>query len=335
MIASQPLIEVRFLVKYFHSTSGWFTRQRQTVHAVDDVSFTIPTGSVLGLVGESGCGKTTIGRCLLRLTEPTSGEILLDGQDLLGIDRKTLRNLRPQMQMVFQNPLASLNPRKKIQDIVAEPLKTHKIPYQQQQIEELLADVGLGPQHLTRFPHELSGGQCQRVAIARALTLEPRLLVLDEPTSALDISVQAQILNLLLTLKKGHGLTYLFISHDLSVVQYVSDYIGVMYLGKLVEHGPAEDIFEIPLHPYTQALLSAIPKPKPGRKSERVVLQGNVPSPVNPPSGCRFHTRCPLVEPTCSKVEPQLTLVDSDRRVACHIVTQMTDTTTFTSERLN
>jgi oligopeptide/dipeptide ABC transporter ATP-binding protein len=260
---------------------------------------------------------------VLRLIEPTSGNVFFDGQDLLAMRADDLRIMRRQMQIVFQSPLSSLSPRLKVEKIVAEPLTTHRVELNQplrQRVIELLEHVGLGVQHLDRFPHELSGGQCQRVAVARALALNPRLIVLDEPTSALDVSVQAQIINLFEELKKSLRLTYLFISHDLNVVQHISDRIGVMYLGKLVESGLSEQVFASPLHPYTHALLGAIPMPFVDKRRELVVLEGNVPSPVNPPPGCRFHTRCPLAQSICEEKVPELRQVAPDRLVACHFV---------------
>jgi oligopeptide/dipeptide ABC transporter ATP-binding protein len=274
-------------------------------------------------VGESGCGKTTIGRMLLGLIDPTDGVVIFDNQDITSLGRVKMRSLRREMQIVFQNPLSSLSPRMKVEQIVAEPLRTHHVIEREQvrgHVIELLEQVGLGAHHLDRFPHELSGGQCQRVAVARALAVNPRLIVLDEPTSALDVSVQAQIINLLEELRQSHGLTYLFISHDLNVVQHISDRIGVMYLGKLVELGPSEAVFEEPLHPYTQALFGAIPLPVVGHKRELTVLEGNVPSPVAPPPGCRFHTRCPLAQDICRETEPEFRQVRSARFVACHFV---------------
>lgn len=320
---TELLVQVRGLVKDFALPTGWFSQAPKYLRAVDRVSFDVGRGQVFGLVGESGCGKTTLGRMLLRLIEPTGGEILFDGKELLQVNGDALRALRAEMQIVFQNPLSSLSPRCKILDSVAEPLRTHRAVTAgnvRGRVLELLQQVGLGEQHLDRFPHELSGGQCQRVAIARALALNPRLLVLDEPTSALDVSVQAQIINLLDDLRRTHGLTYILISHDLSVVQHISDYIGVMYLGQLVEQGPSEAIFDTSLHPYTQALLSAIPEPEIHRARTRIVLQGNVPSPTNPPSGCRFHTRCPLVQQICRETQPMLRPIGPNRQVACHLI---------------
>jgi oligopeptide/dipeptide ABC transporter ATP-binding protein len=318
-----PLVEVRSLKKHFRLPGGWLTGDVRFVYAVDGVDLSVESGEVFGLVGESGCGKTTLGRILLRLILPTSGQVVFDGQDLSSLKGEALRHMRQQMQIVFQNPLSSLSPRLKIEQVVAEPLITHHTVERatlRNRIIELLEAVGLGKQHLDRFPHELSGGQCQRVAVARAMALNPRLLVLDEPTSALDVSVQAQIINLLDELRKSHGLTYVFISHDLNVVQHISDRIGVMYLGKIVELAPADDIFSSPLHPYTQALFGAIPLPDVDNLRELTILEGNVPSPINPPSGCRFHTRCPLVQEICKQQEPLLRQIRHNRMVACHFV---------------
>jgi len=318
-----PLVKVHDLVKNFRVPGGWLAGDKQSVRAVDRVNFEIARGEVLGLVGESGCGKTPLGRLLLRLIEPTAGQVTFEDQDLMTLKAEALRQLRRQMQIVFQNPLSSLSPRLKVLEVVAEPLRTHRLVEGQAlraRVLELLNQVGLGAQHLDRFPHELSGGQCQRVAIARALALQPRLIVLDEPTSALDVSVQAQIINLLEALRQAHHLTYLFISHDLSVVQHISHRIGVMYLGQLVEVGSSQAIFETPLHPYTQALLGSIPVPEANPKRTRIVLSGAIPSPANPPSGCRFHTRCPIAKSFCKDYEPPLREVQPGRQVACHLV---------------
>jgi oligopeptide transport system ATP-binding protein len=320
---TDALIEARSLTKHFRLPGGWLSGVKRNVYAVDDFNLSIQIGETFGLVGESGCGKTTIGRLLLRLIEPTSGQVLFEGRSLSALSPNQMRAMRRRMQIVFQNPLSSLSPRLRVEQIVAEPLLTHRIvPRAQvrQVVIELLKQVGLGNQHLDRFPHEISGGQCQRVAIARALAVKPSLIILDEPTSALDVSVQAQIINLLEDLKTLHGLTYLFISHDLNVVHHISDRIGVMYLGKLVELGPAQTIYDSPLHPYTQALFGAIPLPKVGEERKLVVLEGSVPSPIQPPPGCRFHTRCPLAQAICKEQDPQLRQVSVGRFAACHFV---------------
>jgi oligopeptide/dipeptide ABC transporter ATP-binding protein len=322
------LLTVSNLKKYFPVKQGllaqFFSREKLYVRAVDGVSFSVHRGETLGLVGESGCGKTTTGMTILQLSLPTGGAVLFEGQNIVGLSQQEIRNLRQHMQMIFQNPFSSLNPRMKVAEIIAEPLKNYGLGTKQEQeerIRELLEHVGLSSVHGTRYPHEFSGGQRQRIGIARALALNPKLIIADEPVSALDVSVQAQILNLLLKLKADFHLTYLFISHDLSVIRYISDRIAVMYLGEIVEIARADALYKTPLHPYTQALMSAIPEPNPRRKKKRVVLHGGVPSPLNPPSGCRFHPRCPIAVPECSQVKPELRSIGNSRQVRCHLIT--------------
>lgn len=309
------LVSVRNLVKHFPVEGS-----DDVVRAVDGVSFQIFAGETLGLVGESGCGKSTVGRCLLRLIEPTSGTINFLGQDVLSLKRKELRELRREMQIIFQDPYASLNPRMKIGEIVGEPLVIHNQGTKSQQHErvaELLRRVGLDPDYMNRYAHEFSGGQRQRIGVARTLALNPKLIVADEPVSALDVSVQAQVVNLLQDLQEEFKLTYLFISHGLAVVEHISTRVAVMYLGRIVEIANAGDLYANPLHPYTQALLSAIPVPDPKQKRERIILQGDVPTPINPPSGCRFRTRCPIAIEECAHIDPDLREVAPGHEVAC------------------
>jgi len=317
------LVEVRELTKYFAQRRGLFGLRAQPVRAVDGVNLAVKRQETLGVVGESGCGKTTLGRCILRLIEPTGGEVLFEGVNILTLDSTEMRQRRRDMQMVYQNPFSSLDPRFNVLRLVSEPLRTHtdlRGEALAARVMDLLERVGLERGHLYRYPHEFSGGQCQRIAVARALALNPKLLVLDEPTSALDVSVQAQILNLLQELQREFSLTYLFISHDLSVVQHISDRIAVMYLDKVVELSTSEAIFGRALHPYTEALLSSTPVPDPDAERRRIILEGGVPSPINPPSGCRFHPRCPKAMPLCSQVEPELIDVGDGHLVACHLV---------------
>jgi oligopeptide/dipeptide ABC transporter ATP-binding protein len=318
-----PLLEAEHVKEYFPIKSGvLIDREVGQVHAVDDVTFALAEGETLGLVGESGCGKTTLSRTLLRLLEPTGGAIRFHGRDISHMSQRELRPLRAEMQMVFQDPFASLNPRKRVSQIIGAPLKLHGVEKDQVEtrVRELLERVGLQPEHVNRFPHEFSGGQRQRIGIARALALEPRLILLDEPVSALDVSIQAQIINLLDDLQDDFGLSYLIVAHDLSVVRHVSDRIAVMYLGKFMEISPSEELYVKPIHPYTNALLSALPIPDPeeNRSRERIVLTGEVPSPINPPPACRFHTRCPRATEVCSQVEPPLVDYGNGHLAACH-----------------
>ena len=315
------IVEAEDLKKYFPVRGGIFQKVVDYVKAVDGVSLGIKRNETVGLVGETGCGKTTLGRTILRLIEPTAGKIYFDGMDITSLDRKEMQKMRQRMQIVFQDPYSSLHPRKTVKEIVGEPLKIHfslKDEEIKERVLEALHAVGMSEEHTYRYPHEFSGGQRQRVAIARALILRPKFLVLDEPTSALDVSVQAKVLKLLIDLQKVFNLTYLFISHNVSVVEYVSDRVAVMYLGKIVEIASREDIFRNPLHPYTLSLFSAIPIPDPRVRKEKILLKGEVPSPLNPPRGCRFTTRCPLAQPLCKEVEPELSKTKEDHLVACH-----------------
>jgi oligopeptide/dipeptide ABC transporter ATP-binding protein len=318
-----PLIEVRNLKKYFPVKKGVFSRVVAQVRAVDDISFAVAPGETLGLVGESGCGKTTAGRSLLRLIEPTSGEVSYNGANLLSLGPDQMRQHRRDLQIIFQDPYSSLNPRMTVGAIVSEGLTVHGIGDKAQRIErvkETLTQVGLDPAYVNRYPHEFSGGQRQRIGLARALILNPKFIVCDEPVSALDVSVQSQVVNLLVDLKEKYGIAYLFISHDLSVVQYISDRVAVMYLGEIVELAKSGDLYQKPLHPYTKALLSAVPVPDPDRKRTRIILQGDVPSPLNPPSGCRFHPRCPVaIQGLCNVQTPKM--IDyGGHQAACHVV---------------
>ncbi len=319
------LVDIRGIKKYFPIHKGLLSRVVGQVKAVDDVSLAIRQGETFGLVGESGCGKSTLGRVILRLQGATEGEVIYQGRDIHSLRGQELRKLREEMQIIFQDPFGSLNPRFLVKDIIGEPLRVHRNLSSKEiddRVVELMELVGLDASRRNRYPHEFSGGQRQRIGIARAIALNPKFIVADEAVSALDVSVQSQVINLLMKLQRELGLTFLFIAHGLNVVRHISDRVGVMYLGKLVEVGETETLFASPLHPYTAALLSAIPKPTPGRKRERIVLQGDVPSPANPPSGCRFHTRCPFAQEQCSKVEPPLIEAAPGRQVACHFPLQ-------------
>jgi len=316
------LVEVRNLVKHFPLTKrGQLFGRKLWVRAVDGVSFKIRRGETLGLVGESGCGKSTVARVILRLITATSGETYFEGQNMTRLSKKAFRFFRRDMQFIFQDPYGSLNPRKTVNTIIGEPLKIHGMPRQerQEQIHRLMAHVGISPDQAKRYPHEFSGGQRQRIGIARALTLNPKLIICDEPVSALDVSIQAQVINLLQDLQREFHLTYLFISHDLSVVKHISNRVAVMYLGKLVELAPKQELFARPCHPYTEALMSAVPIPNPDLTKKRDLLEGDVPTPINPPSGCRFRTRCKYVESICGREEPELSDLGGEHFVSCHL----------------
>jgi oligopeptide transport system ATP-binding protein len=316
------LLEIRDLKKHFPVGEGLFSRHKEVLKAVDGVSLTVEEGETLGIVGESGCGKSTLGRTILRLIEPTSGEIYFQGKNLLGLSQRELRDTRRQMQIIFQDPYASLNPRMRVGDIVGEGLEIHKLARgkaKRERVMELLHQVGLREDHYGRYPHEFSGGQRQRIGIARALAVNPKFIVADEPVSSLDVSIQAQIINLLQELQEKMHLTYFFISHDLRVVEHISHRVAIMYLGKIVEIAKSETIYEDAKHPYTRALLSAVPLPDTSRKKERTVLEGDVPSPVHPPPGCSFHPRCSYREAICDKMEPPLDFDEHKHGVACHV----------------
>jgi oligopeptide transport system ATP-binding protein len=320
---SDKILQVDRLKKYFPVTKGMFKKTTTQVRAVDDVSFDIFRGETLGLVGESGCGKSTLGRTVLRLYEPTSGSIAFEGQDITSMSSNELRPLRRKMQIIFQDPYASLNPRMTVGNIIGEALTIHNLfgdkTSRQKRVSDLLSIVGLRPEALYRYPHEFSGGQRQRIGIARALAVDPQFIVCDEPVSALDVSIQAQIVNLLQDLQSQLKLTYLFIAHDLMIVKHISTRVAVMYLGDMVEIAPSADLYADPKHPYTRALLSAVPVPDPSKKKSRIMLKGEIPSPINPPSGCKFHPRCPEVMAICSVEVPKLIQIGANRQVACHL----------------
>jgi oligopeptide transport system ATP-binding protein len=321
------LLDVQNLKVHFPVRDGPFRRAKQFVRAVDDVSFTLEAGETVGLVGESGCGKTTLGRAVIRLIEPTSGQVLFKGEDLTRLDGSALRSQRRKFQMIFQDPFSSLDPRMPVENIVGKALDIHRLApnraARRQRVEELLQQVGLNASHARRYPHEFSGGQRQRIGIARALAVKPELIVCDEPVSALDVSVQAQIINLLQDLQRARGIAYLFVAHDLAVVKHISRWILVMYLGRIVESGEAKAVCEAPAHPYTQALISAVPVVDPVSKRKRIILAGDVPSPIHPPSGCPFHPRCPVAEAKCHSERPGLREMGAGRWVACHLANEV------------
>jgi oligopeptide transport system ATP-binding protein len=320
-MAETPLLDVKHLKKHFPIKGGVFSKTIGYVYAVDDINFTLEKGETLGLVGESGCGKSTTGRTILRLIEPTDGAIYFEGQNITGLDKGAMRALRREMQIIFQDPYASLNPRMTVGSIIGEPLEIHKIARgseKQERVASLLQKVGLRAEDMRKYPHEFSGGQRQRIGIARALALNPKLIVCDEPVSALDVSIQAQVINLLEDLQAEFGLSYLFIAHNLNVVEHISNRVAVMYLGQIVELASDEELYKNPQHPYTEALLSAVPIPDPTVKKKRIILEGDVPSPINPPRGCHFHTRCMYKEKICEEVEPEFKNIGGGHWVACH-----------------
>jgi oligopeptide transport system ATP-binding protein len=319
---SKPLLQVKGLKKYFPITGGVFGKKIGEVKAVDDVTFTVYKGETLGIVGESGCGKSTTGRMLLRLIEPTEGSIVFEGKEVTKLSKTELRKMRRDMQMIFQDPFASLNPRHTVEKILEEPLVVHGIGSKEERkkrVQEMLEVVGLGRYHAKRYPHQFSGGQRQRIGIARALMTNPKLIIADEPVSALDVSIQAQVLNLLEDLQKEFGLTYIFIAHDLGVVRHISDRVGVMYLGRIVELADSDQLYESPKHPYTKALLSAVPIPDPEYRKESQLLSGDLPNPANPPEGCAFHTRCSACMEICKQIRPEMKEVEKGHYVACHL----------------
>lgn len=329
---TKPLLEVEGLTKHFDIKGGVLGRKVGAVQAVNDLSFYVNKGEILGIVGESGCGKSTTGKSILRLIEPTEGKIRFEGEDIMDLKGEEMRLLRKDMQMIFQDPFASLNPRHTVEKILGEPLLIHGMSSnseRKKRVYELLETVGLSRYHASRYPHQFSGGQRQRVGIARALANNPKLIICDEPVSALDVSVQSQILNLMSDLRDEFDLTYIFIAHDLSVVEHISDRVGVMYLGRLVELTEKDKLYENPKHPYTQALLSAVPSIDPDVKKERILLKGDVPNPANPPTGCVFHTRCPMVMDICKEVKPELAEVEDRHFVACHLYEQVTDDSSY------
>lgn len=323
-VMPDKLLEVKKLKKYFPVKAGIIKRTVAYVKAVDDISFYVNDGETLGLVGESGCGKSTTGRTILRLLEATAGEVLFEGRDVMALTKSQLIEIRRDMQIIFQDPYASLNPRMTVADIVGEPIDIHKLAKNKKdrnnKVKEILENVGLGAEYMNRYPHEFSGGQRQRIGVARALAVDPKLIIADEPVSALDVSVQAQVVNLMQDLQKEFGLTYLFIAHDLSVVKHISDRVAVMYLGKIVELADKKELFKNPIHPYTQSLLSAIPEADPRKKKDRIILKGDVPSPIDPPSGCRFHPRCPKAFDKCPVIEPEFKDYGNGHFAACHLL---------------